>query len=223
MRLVLLGPPGAGKGTQAEKLAEELKVPHISTGDILRQAVADGTPLGLEAKKIMQAGELVSDEIMLGIIRERLAQNDAAHGYILDGYPRTLPQARSLQSLMDERTEPPVVIANIDVDREELVRRISGRRSCPNCKAVFNVHAQPPKTPGVCDACGQKLVQRSDDEEATVRQRLAVYDRQTRPLLDYYGARVSQINGQGTPQEVFDRLSSLVGQKAGKAEKESNS
>ena len=214
LRLILLGPPGAGKGTQAEKLSEELKVPHISTGDILRQAVTDGTQLGLEAKKVMEVGELVSDEIMLGIIRERLARDDARRGYVLDGYPRTLPQARSLQSLMDERSEPRVVIVNIDVDREELVRRISGRRSCPNCRAVFNVHAQPPKKAGVCDACGQKLVQRADDEEATVRQRLAVYDRQTRPLLDYYGDWVTPIDGQGTPREVFDRLSSLVGQKA---------
>jgi len=212
--LILLGPPGAGKGTQAEKLSEELKVPHISTGDILRQAVTDGTQLGLEAKKVMEVGELVSDEIMLGIIRERLARDDARRGYVLDGYPRTLPQARSLQSLMDERSEPRVVIVNIDVDREELVRRISGRRSCPNCRAVFNVHAQPPKKADVCDACGQKLVQRADDEEATVRQRLAVYDRQTRPLLDYYGDWVTPIDGQGTPREVFDRLSSLVGQKA---------
>ena len=214
LRLILLGPPGAGKGTQAEKLADELKVPHISTGDILRQAVADGTRLGLEAKKVMEAGDLVSDEIMLGIIRERLAREDAVRGFILDGYPRTLPQARSLQSLMDERSESPVVVVNIEVDREELVRRISGRRSCPNCKAVFNVHAQPPKKPDVCDACGQKLVQRADDEESTVRQRLAVYDRQTLPLLDYYGGGVANVDGQGTPQEVFDRLSSLVGLKA---------
>ena len=214
MRLILLGPPGAGKGTQAERLSEELEVPHISTGDILRQAVADGTPLGLEAKKIMEAGELVSDEIMLGIIRERLAQPDALRGYILDGYPRTLPQASALDRLLNERSEPPVVIANIDVDREELVKRISGRRSCPNCKAVFNVHGQPPQEPDVCDACGRMLVQRADDEEGTVRQRLAVYDRQTRPLLDYYGNRVTNIDGQGTPQEVFERLSALVGQRA---------
>jgi len=213
LRLILLGPPGAGKGTQAEKLADELKVPHISTGDILRQAVADGTRLGLEAKKVMEAGDLVGDEIMLGIIRERLARDDASRGYILDGYPRTLPQARALQGLMDERPEPSVVVVNIDVDREELVRRISGRRSCPNCKAVFNVHAQPSKKPDVCDACGQKLVQRADDEESTVRQRLAVYDRQTRPLLDYYGDRAANVDGQGTPQEVSDRVSSLVGQK----------
>jgi adenylate kinase len=194
-----------------------LKVPHISTGDILRQAVADGTRLGLEAKKTMEAGQLVSDEIMLGIIRERLTQADALRGYILDGYPRTLPQARSLDQLLEERSEPIVVVANIDVDSEELVRRISGRRSCPNCKAVFNVHVQPPRKPDVCDACGQKLVQRADDEEGTVRERLAVYDRQTRPLLDYYGYRVTSIDGQGSPQDVFDRLSSAVGQKAGES------
>src|SRR3972149_95275 len=214
MRLILLGPPGAGKGTQAERLSEELEVPHISTGDILRQAVAEGTPLGLEGKKIMEAGELVSDEIMLGIIRERLAQPDALRGYTLDGYPRTLPQGSALDRLLNERSEPPVVIANIDVDREELVKRISGRRSCPNCKAVFNVHGQPPQEPDVWDACGRMLVQRADDEEGTVRQRLAVYDRQTRPLLDYYGNRVTNIDGQGTPQEVFERLSALVGQRA---------
>jgi adenylate kinase len=196
-----------------------LKVPHISTGDILRQAVADGTRLGLEAKKTMEAGQLVSDEIMLGIIRERLTQADALRGYILDGYPRTLPQARSLDQLLEERSEPIVVVANIDVDSEELVRRISGRRSCPNCKAVFNVHVQPPRKPDVCDACGQKLVQRADDEEGTVRERLAVYDRQTRPLLDYYGDRVTNIDGQGSPQDVFDRLSSAVGQKAGESGK----
>lgn len=215
LRLILLGPPGAGKGTQAERLSEELKVPHISTGDILRQAVADGTRLGLEAKKVMEAGQLVSDEIMLGIIRERLTQPDAQRGYILDGYPRTLPQARSLDELMGERSAPAVVVANISVDREELVRRISGRRSCPNCKAVFNVHLQPPQKPDVCDACGQRLVQRADDEEDTVRERLAVYDRETMPLLDYYGDRVANVDGQGSPQDVLERLSSVVAQKVG--------
>ena len=215
LRLILLGPPGAGKGTQAERLSEELKVPRISTGDILRQAVADGTRLGLEAKKVMEAGQLVSDEIMLGIIRDRLAQSDAARGYILDGYPRTLPQARSLDELMGEHPDPAVVVANISVDDEELVRRISGRRSCPNCKAVFNVHLHPSQKPDVCDACGQGLVQRADDEEDTVPERLAVYDRQTRPLLDYYGDRVANVDGQGSPQAVFERLSSVVGQKTG--------
>ena len=217
--LILLGPPGAGKGTQAERLSEELKVPHISTGDILRQAVADGTRLGLEARKVMEAGQLVGDDIMLGIIRERLAQSDAGRGYILDGYPRTLPQARALDELMGERSEPAVVVANISVDKEELVRRISGRRSCPNCKAVFNVHREPSQKPDVCDVCGQGLAQRADDEEDTVRERLAVYDRQTRPLLDYYGDRVANVDGQGSPQAVFERLSSVVGQKVGECGK----
>jgi len=215
LRLILLGPPGAGKGTQAERLREELKVPHISTGDILRQAVADGTRLGLEAKKVMEAGQLVSDEIMLGIIRERLTQPDAQRGYILDGYPRTLPQARSLDELMGERSAPAVVVANISVDREELVRRISGRRSCTNCKAVFNVHLQPPQKPDLCDGCGQSLVQRADDEEDTVRERLAVYDRETRSLLEYYGDRVANVDGQGSPQDVLERLSSVVAQHVG--------
>jgi adenylate kinase len=210
VRLVLLGPPGAGKGTQAVRIAEEFALPHISTGDILRQAVRDQTSLGLEAKKIMDAGGLVSDDIMLGIIRERLAESDALKGFILDGYPRTLPQAEALDGLLGEADAPPVLVANIDVDSEELVKRIAGRRSCPKCGAVFNVHIKPPQKEGVCDSCGSELIQRADDKEETVRNRLSIYDKQTKPLLDYYGKRVSGVDGRGAPDAIFGMLADLI-------------
>jgi adenylate kinase len=211
VRLVLLGPPGAGKGTQAVRIAEDFELPHISTGDILRQAVRDETELGLEAKKIMDAGQLVSDDIMLGIIKERLAKPDAQGGYILDGYPRTLPQAKALDGLLGETATPPVLVANIHVDSEELVKRIGGRRSCPKCGAVFNVHFKPSQKEGVCDSCGTSgLIQRDDDKEETVRKRLEVYDSQTKPLLDYYAQRVASVDGKGSPAEIYGKLAELI-------------
>jgi adenylate kinase len=210
VRLILLGPPGAGKGTQAVRIAEEFKLSHISTGDILRQAVRDETKLGREAKKIMDAGRLVSDDIMLGIIRERLAQSDAQEGFILDGYPRTLPQAEALDSLLGESVAPPVLVANIDVDNEELVKRIAGRRSCPKCGAVYNVHFKPPQKGGVCDTCAAGLIHRDDDKEETVRKRLAVYDSQTKPLLDYYAERVANVDGMGMPEGIFRKLAEII-------------
>jgi adenylate kinase len=210
VRLVLLGPPGAGKGTQAVRIAEKFALPHISTGDILRQAVRDETQLGLEAKKIMDVGQLVSDAVMLGIIRERLAESDAQKGFILDGYPRTLPQAEALDGLLGEADAPPVLVANIDVDSEELVKRIAGRRSCPKCGSVFNVHFKPPQKEGACDSCGSELIQRDDDKEETVRNRLSVYDNQTKPLIDYYGERVAAVDGRGTPDEIFGKVAELI-------------
>lgn len=192
-RLILLGPPGAGKGTQAARLAEAMHVPHISTGVILRDAAAAGTPLGNKAKAIMDAGQLVGDDVMLGIIRERLAEADCANGFILDGFPRTIPQAEALDGLLGERDAPPVVIANLSLDEDELRRRIAGRR-------------------------GED--QRSDDAEETMLNRFAVYQEQTRPLLDYYRDRVSHIEGKGSVQEVFGLLTALVASASTTAEQE---
>jgi adenylate kinase len=183
VRLILLGPPGAGKGTQAQKLAAELEVPHISTGVILREAAEKKTELGNKAKAIMDAGQLVSDDIMLGIIRERLQAKDCEKGYILDGFPRTTPQAEALDQLLTLRAEPPVVIAFLSLDEQELRRRIAGRRN---------------------------EVARSDDAEETVLSRFQVYQEKTRPLLDYYGRRVRPIDGRGSVPEIFQRLTDLV-------------
>jgi adenylate kinase len=183
VRLILLGPPGAGKGTQAQKLAAELGIPHISTGVMLRQAAEQGTELGRKAKAIMDAGQLVSDDIMLGIIRERLQAKDCENGYILDGFPRTIPQAEALDQLLSRKAEPPVVIANLELDEQELRRRIAGRRS---------------------------EAARSDDAEETVLSRFQVYQDKTRPLLDYYGNRVRPIDGKGSVQEIFQRLIDLL-------------
>ena len=183
VRLILLGPPGAGKGTQAQKLAAELKVPHISTGVILREAAEKKTVLGKKAKAIMDAGQLVSDDIMLGIIRDRLQAKDCEKGYILDGFPRTIPQAEALDQLLSQKTEPPVVIANLSLDEQELRRRIAGRRS---------------------------EAARSDDAEETVLSRFQVYQEKTRPLLVYYGGRVRPIDGKGSVPEVFQQLTELL-------------
>ena len=190
VRLILLGPPGAGKGTQAQKLAAELKVPHISTGVILREAAEQGTELGKRAKTIMDAGQLVSDDIMLGIIRDRLQAKDCERGYILDGFPRTIPQAEALDRLLSKRAEPPVVIANLELDEQELRRRIAGRRN---------------------------EAARSDDAEETMLSRFQVYQEKTRPLLDYYGSRVRPIDGKGSVPEIFQRITELLRVAAGRS------
>jgi adenylate kinase len=194
VRLILLGPPGAGKGTQAQKLAAELGIPHISTGVILREAAEKGTELGRKAKAIMDAGHLVSDDIMLGIIRDRLQAPDCAKGYILDGFPRTIPQAQALDELLSRKAGPPVVIANLALDEEELRRRIAGRRS---------------------------EVTRSDDAEETVLSRFQVYQEKTRPLLDYYGDRVRPIDGKGSVPEIFQRLTEVLKVAAGRSQEAS--
>ncbi len=181
MRLMMLGPPGAGKGTIAKKLIEKYGIPQLSTGDLLRAAVKEGTALGLQAKKFMDAGELVPDAVVIGLIKERLAQRDCRKGFILDGFPRTLPQAEALAAITTLQA-----VVNLDVADAEVISRLSGRRTCTKCGAIYHVKNIPPKTPGTCDKEGADLYQRDDDKEEAIKNRLNVYRRQTVPLIDYY-------------------------------------
>lgn len=186
MKLILLGPPGAGKGTQAKMLTERFGIPQISTGDILRAAVKEGTPMGLQAKACMDAGALVPDEVVVGIVRERLQQADCAAGFILDGFPRTVPQAEALTATLDELGKELDAVLSLEVDVEALVERLTGRRTCKECGRGYHLKFDPPRQAGICDACGGTLFQRDDDQEATIRKRLEVYREQTAPLAGYY-------------------------------------
>lgn len=211
MRMVFLGAPGAGKGTQARLIAETHGIPQISTGDILRAAVREGTPLGREAQGYMERGELVPDAVMVGLIRERLSGADCAKGFILDGFPRTLEQAAALDALLSELDKPLTHVFDVEVPREELLTRLTGRRVCRNCSASFHVAFNPPKTEGVCDHCGGELYQRADDNAQTVGKRLDVYAEQTRPLTEYYRSKglLCTIDGQRPIAEIqreFDAL-----------------
>lgn len=186
MKLILLGPPGAGKGTQAAMLVEKFGIPQISTGDMLRAAVRNQTQMGLKAKGFMDAGGLVPDEVVVGIVRERLQQSDCAAGFILDGFPRTVPQADALKKSLAELDKQLDAVISLEVDTEALVERLTGRRSCEKCGKGFHVRFDPPATDGNCDACGGALIQRDDDHEETIRKRMAVYHEQTAPLEEYY-------------------------------------
>jgi adenylate kinase len=201
MRIVLLGAPGSGKGTQSQRLVQRFGIPQISTGDLLRSAVKRGTPLGLAAKGAMDAGKLVSDDIVLGMIRERLAEADAAAGFILDGFPRNIAQAEALDQMLGEVGKPLTAVVQMDVPYTELTRRIAGRRSCQNCSRVFNIYSMPVGAPLVCPSCvgNPELFQRPDDNEATVVERLKVYESQTRPLIKYYTKQdlLQSIDAQG--------------------------
>lgn len=214
MRMVLVGAPGSGKGTQSQRLVKRYGIPQISTGDLLRDAVARATPEGLRAKAAMDAGALVADEIVLGIIRERLARSDAAPGFILDGFPRNLAQARSLSALLATVGQPLDAVVLFEVDYPELIRRISGRRTCSLCGRVFNIYTSPPGAPPHCERCneGPPLVQRKDDDESTVKQRLAVYEQQTRPLADYYAEQglLHVIDANAGVDEVSARLFAVL-------------
>ncbi len=209
MRLILLGAPGAGKGTQAQKLSERLGVPQISTGDMLRKALRQGTELGLRAKGFMDAGELVPDDVVVGIVKERLTESDCAEGFILDGFPRTVAQADALGEvgvLLDHAL-------NIDVPQAELLGRLTGRRSCPGCGAMYHVMFTPPAVEGVCDKCGTALYQRDDDNETTVSSRLETYEAKTAPLIRYYDERgiLRNVPGAGSPDEVFQSSLGVLG------------
>jgi len=209
MRIVLFGAPGSGKGTQGEILEKRTGFPRISTGDLLRLAVRRRTPLGLRAEADMAAGRLVSDEIVIGLVRERIAEADCRAGYILDGFPRTVAQADALAALDGGRPE---VVIGIEVDPEALVARLAGRRVCPGCQAVYNVVAQPPAKPGVCDVCGAALVQRPDDAADVVRKRIEVYLRETAPLKDYYRRKgvFRAVDARGTIDEIAQAIGRIL-------------
>ena len=209
MQAILLGPPGAGKGTQAKMLTERYGVPQVSTGDILRAAVAAGTPLGKEAKTYMDRGALVPDEVVIGIVRDRLGEPDCRKGYLLDGFPRTVAQAEALTRMLKELGAPLSRVVSLEVGEEELVRRLSGRRTCQACGELFHVESHRPRVEGTCDKCGGHLIQREDDKEETIRRRLQVYRKQTEPLIGYYQSQglLKTVNGLGDTGEVFARVS----------------
>ncbi|MEK7365217.1 MAG: adenylate kinase [Candidatus Deferrimicrobiota bacterium] len=186
MGIILLGPPGAGKGTQAKKLTQAFAIPQISTGDMLRAAVKNGTALGTQAKAFMDAGGLVPDEVVIGIVKERLAEPDCGKGFILDGFPRTIPQAEALDRVTKELGKEIRFVLSLEVDQNDLMERLCGRRTCTGCGAMYHVKFNPPKAVGKCDKCGTALIQRDDDKEETIKNRLGNYNRATAPLLDYY-------------------------------------
>jgi adenylate kinase len=213
VRLIFLGPPAAGKGTQAKRLAAECGIPHISTGDILRAASKGGTYLGREAKRYMDRGALVPDDVMIGIIQERLQQSDCAPGFILDGFPRTIPQAESLAELLKSMNTPLDYVVNMEVPVEEILRRMNGRLTCQNCGRMYNLMLNPPQTPGRCDCCRGILSQRADDRIETVHERIGVYRQSTQPLIEYYSARglLTTIDGTGSIDAIAKRIGEAVG------------
>ncbi len=212
MRIILLGPPGAGKGTQAVHIAESADIPHISTGDILRANVKAGTPLGAEAKRYMDAGELVPDDVIVGMVGDRLDEADAKTGFLFDGFPRTMPQAEALEALLIERGTPLDVVLRLAVPEAEVIRRLTGRRTCSQCARIFHTSFDPPKVEGVCDDCGGTLTQRDDDTEDVALNRLDVYRSQTEPLENFYWERglLRDVEAVGTVDEVQARIQTIL-------------
>lgn len=212
MNIILIGLPGAGKGTQAEKINETYSIPHISTGDMFRQAMKDETPLGLEAKKYMDKGDLVPDEVTVGIVRDRLKQEDCKDGFLLDGFPRTIAQAEALKQILKDQQDKIDYAIHVEVPKEKLVERLTGRRVCPTCGATYHVTYNPPKKEGLCDRDSSKLIQRDDDRKETVENRLAVNIEQTQPLLDFYeeeGVLVT-VNGDQSIDQVFEEIKATL-------------
>jgi len=220
MRIVLLGAPGSGKGTQGKLLEERYKIPQISTGDLLRAAVAAGTPLGRQAKAAMDAGQLVTDDVVLGMIRERLSARDTHNGFILDGFPRNIPQAQALDQLLTEIGKPLELTLLIDVDFDVLMQRLTGRRTCGSCGWACNIYSSPPRVDGICDACGGNLHHRADDNEETIGNRLRVYESQTAPLIDYYRGqdKLRTVQGIGEIKHIFAAITKIFDQLTSKRE-----
>ena len=214
MKIIMLGAPGAGKGTQAKKNAEKYQIPHISTGDIFRANIKGGTELGMKAKTFMDQGMLVPDEITIGMLMDRIGQEDCINGYVLDGFPRTIPQAESLTKALAERGEKVDYAINVDVPDENIINRMSGRRACLGCGATYHITFNPPVKEGICDTCGQELVLRDDDKPETVKKRLDVYHQQTQPLIDYYkNAEVlAEVDGTQPMDAVFQGIVEILGE-----------
>ena len=213
MKIIMLGAPGAGKGTQAKMIAEKYQVPHISTGDIFRANIKNGTELGVEAKKYIDQGMLVPDELTVKILLDRVAEPDCVNGYVLDGFPRTIPQAEVLDEALKALGDKIDYAINVDVPDENIVKRMSGRRACLACGATYHVEHIPPKAEGICDKCGQELVLRDDDKAETVMKRLEVYHKQTQPLIDFYSEQgiLKNVDGTVDMKEVFAAITAILG------------
>lgn len=212
MKIVLLGPPGAGKGTQAKSISNRYSIPHISTGDIFRKNISENTPLGVEAKRYMDEGQLVPDEVTINMVKDRLQEDDCKNGYLLDGFPRTVNQAEALEEFLNSRNESLSTALLIEVPKDFILERMTGRRVCPSCGASYHIKFNPP-VDGKCELCGTEVVQRKDDTEETVRERLDVYERQTQPLIDFYKNKnlLSEVDGTKAINEVFEGICKILG------------
>ncbi len=212
MKIIMLGAPGAGKGTQAKRIADKWKIPHISTGDIFRANIKNGTELGMEAKKYMDQGALVPDELTVKILLDRVAAKDCENGYVLDGFPRTIPQAEVLDKALSEMGDSIDYAINVDVPDDSIINRMSGRRACVSCGATYHIEFAPTKTEGICDRCGKELILRDDDKPETVKKRLMVYHEQTQPLIDYYAGKniLKSVDGTKDMKEVFKDIQAIL-------------